>query len=96
MEGNGVKVESRFKDPWHIVIVQFLLSLGFTLYVLTIVAWIGHLIGTSHRLGDVPSASIAISIVAVPVFLTLLGVFWYVFIGVLFDQDEEVNKGDRD
>jgi len=48
-----------------------------------IVTWIAHLIRTAWRLGDVPSASIGISIVAIPVFLVLLGVITSVFWGLL-------------
>ena len=52
-----------------------------------IVTWIAHLIRTAWRLGDVPSASIGISIVAIPVFLVLLGVGLSVFWGLLRDRD---------
>lgn len=86
----------RFEDPWQIVIIQWLMPLGFTAYVGAVIFWIGHLILLSRKLEDAPSASIAISIVAIPVFLTLLGVFWYVFIGVLFNQREEVSEGVED
>ncbi|OGK82453.1 MAG: hypothetical protein A2X52_04630 [Candidatus Rokubacteria bacterium GWC2_70_16] len=53
-----------------------------------IITWIAHLIRTAWRLGDVPSASIGISLVAIPVFLTLLGVILYVFVGLLRDRGE--------
>ena len=53
-----------------------------------IVTWITHLIRTAWRLGDVPSASIGISLVAIPVFLTLLGVILYVVVGLLGDRGE--------
>jgi len=56
------------------------------LFIGSIVAWIGHLIRTAWRLGDVPSASIGISLVAIPVFLTLLGVILYVVRGLLGDR----------
>lgn len=54
-----------------------------------IITWISHLIRTAWRLKDVPSASIGISLVAIPVFLTLLGVILYVFWGLLGDQSGE-------
>ena len=53
-----------------------------------IVTWIAHLIRTAWRLKDVPSASIGISLVAIPVFLTLLGVTLYVIRGLLGDRGE--------
>ncbi len=52
-----------------------------------IVTWITHLIRTAWHLRDVPSASIGISIVAIPVFLTLLGVIVSTFWGILTDPD---------
>ena len=58
------------------------------LFVSGIVAWIAHLIRTAWRLHDVPSASIGISLVAIPVFLTLGGVILYVFLGLLTDRSE--------
>ena len=56
------------------------------LFVGGIVTWIMHLIRTAWRLKDVPSASIGISLVAIPVFLALLGVIGYVFWGLLTDK----------
>jgi hypothetical protein len=58
------------------------------LFIGGIITWITHLIRTAWRLGDVPSASIGISIVAIPVFLILLSVILYVFVGLLGDRGE--------
>ena len=55
-------------------------------FIVSIVVWISHLISTAWRLGDVPSASIGISVVAIPVFLLLLGVIVFVFWGLLTDR----------
>lgn len=52
----------------------------------SIIFWITHLIRTALRWGDVPSGAIGISLVAIPVFLMLLGVMLYVFIGLLTDR----------
>lgn len=51
-------------------------------FVLGISGWILHLIRLSHQLHDVPSASVAISVVAIPVFLTGAAVLTYVFVGL--------------
>lgn len=48
-----------------------------------IILWIIHLIGAAWRLEDVPSASIGISIVAIPIFLVFIGVIFYVVWGVM-------------
>ncbi len=61
---------------------------GTVLFIGAIITWIAHLIRTAWRLGDVPSASIGISLVAIPVFLTVLGVGLYVFWGLLTDRSE--------
>ena len=53
-----------------------------------IITWITHLIRTAWRLGDVPSASIGISLVSIPIFLTMLGVILYVFVGIRGDRGE--------
>lgn len=44
--------------------------------------WIFNLIRQSLRLRDAPDASVAISIVAIPVFLLLASVLTYVFVGL--------------
>ena len=53
-----------------------------------IVTWIAHLIRTAWRLGDVPSASIGISLVSIPIFCTMLGVIVYVFVGISRDRGQ--------
>ena len=64
---------------------QWALGAAAVLFIGSIVTWIIHLIRTAWRLGDVPSASIGISLVAIPVFLVLLGVMVSVFWGLLRD-----------
>lgn len=66
--------------------LQWGMALAAVLFVGGIVTWITHLIRTAWRLGDVPSASIGIALVAIPVFLTLLGVIVYVFWGLLSER----------
>lgn len=66
---------------------QWAIGGAIVLFILGIVTWISHLIRTAWRLKDVPSASIGISLVAIPVFLTLLGVIVFVFWGLLGDPD---------
>ena len=68
--------------------LQWGLAGAAVLFIGGIVTWISHLIRTAWRLKDVPSASIGISLVAIPVFLTLLGVILYVFWGLLGDRSE--------
>jgi hypothetical protein len=69
------------KLQWLWLVVAFGLIGG-------IITWITHLIRTAWRLGDTPSASIGISIVSIPIFLTMLGVILYVFLGLRGDRGE--------
>lgn len=52
------------------------------IFVLVVAIWILNLIGVAHKLNDAFDASVAISIVAIPVFFTLATVLTYVFIGL--------------
>ena len=51
-------------------------------FVIGVSFWIIHLLRLSRAWHDVPSASIGISIVAIPVFLTGASVLTYVFVGL--------------
>ena len=68
--------------PQWISALQFASMAWIWVFVLGISAWIIHLIRLSRQLHDAPSASIAISIVAIPVFVTGASVLTYVFIGL--------------
>jgi hypothetical protein len=63
-----------------------LLAFG-TSFICGIITWITHLIRTAIHLQDKPSASIGISIVAIPVFLLLLSIIHFTFWGLLRDKD---------
>ncbi len=69
-------------SPRAVRAIQLAVLVLFFVLILGIVGWIVSLIRLSIELRDVPSASIGISIVAVPVFLLLLGVVNYVFWGM--------------
>lgn len=78
---------SHESDPRWIYALQIASISLMWIFVVTISIWIVHLLRLSHRLHDVPSASIGISIVAIPVFLTGAAVLTYVFVGL--------RRGDR-
>jgi len=52
------------------------------IFVIGIGTWIANLLRLSAELRDVPSVSVAISIVAIPIFATIAGVLTYVFVGL--------------
>jgi hypothetical protein len=53
-----------------------------------IIIWIVHLITTSWNLDDHLSASVGISIVAIPIFITFMGVVFYVFWGLRYSGSD--------
>lgn len=75
------------ESPW-IFRFQLALLLGFSLFASLIITWVIRLIYVSWTLRDVFSASIAIALVAVPVFLLLLIVFNYVFWGLMLGRSD--------
>ncbi len=76
----------RAPSPRIVRAIQWAMAGAAIVFIGGLITWISHLIRTAWRLRDVPSASIGISLVAVPVFLTLLGVVLYVFWGLLGDR----------
>lgn len=52
------------------------------IFVVIITLWIINLISLSIDLNDVPGASVGISIIAIPVFITLAAILTYVFLGL--------------
>lgn len=83
------------QTPGWIIALQFASVAGIWIFVLGISIWIIHLIRVSRQLHDVPSASVAISIVAIPVFVTGASVLTYVFFGLRrggHQPDAEVNN----
>ena len=75
-------------EPRWIYALQIASVVMIWAFVLFISGWIIHLLRLSHRLHDVPSASIGISIVAIPVFLIGASVLTYVFLGLRRGRDD--------
>ena len=69
-------------NPRVLFAFQVMSLLGIWAFVLGVSAWIIRLIWIAHQLNDMPGASLVISVVAVPVFLTGASVLTYVFIGL--------------
>lgn len=66
-----------------ILFIMQVLSLSLIwIFVAGISVWILNLLNLSLELRDVPSATIAISLVAIPVFVTIAIVLTYVFVGL--------------
>jgi hypothetical protein len=75
--------------PTWIFILQVLSMAMIWVFAIGISTWIVHLLRLSRQLQDVPSASVGISIVAIPVFLTGASVLTYAFVGLQRGRDDE-------
>jgi hypothetical protein len=85
-------MQEKSTTPRWIFALQVVSVGGIWVFVLGISSWIIHLMRLAHRLHDVPSASVGISIVAIPVFLTGASVLTYVFVGL--QRHQETPAGD--
>lgn len=74
-------------DSKAVRFVQWSLLALVTVFICTVIGWVSHLIATAQRLQDTPSASVGISLVAIPVFLSLLSIVHFTFWGLLKDKD---------
>jgi hypothetical protein len=70
-----------------VFIIQLCTLLGIWVFSIGISLWIIHLIRVANRLQDAPTGSLAISIVAIPVFLLGAGVLTYVFVGLQRERE---------
>jgi len=52
------------------------------IFVISVDSWIISLLRVAQRLDDALNASVAIGIVAIPLFLTIAGILTYVFVGL--------------
>lgn len=59
------------------------------IFVVSISAWILNLIRLSVSLNDQPTASVGISLVAIPIFATVASVLTYVFVGLQRGRDDD-------
>jgi hypothetical protein len=70
------------KTPRWIFVFQVVSVSMIWVFVLSIAFWILHLLRLSRELHDVPSGSLGISLVAIPVFMLGASVLTYVFVGL--------------
>ena len=85
-------MESRAPTGW-VFPLQLASVAVIWVFVLSVSFWIIHLQRLSRELHDVPSASLAISMLAIPVFLLGASVLTYVFVGLRRGRDLESGSG---
>ena len=78
-----------------IYLAQFASIALIWVFVIGVAVWIINLLLVSIELNDAPGASIGISIVAIPVFITLASILTYVFIG-LYKEEKRLSKISRE
>lgn len=66
------------------------------IFVISISGWILNLIRLSISLNDQPTASVGISLVAIPVFATVASVLTYVFVGLQRGRKQEGDEPERE
>ena len=69
------------RTPKWIFVLQVASVAMIWVFVISISVWIIHLLRLAQKWQDVPSASVGISIVAIPVFVSVALVLTYVFVG---------------
>ena len=79
-------MESKTTTDW-VFALQLASVTMIWMFVLGISFWIIHLLRLSRELNDIPSASLAISMLAIPVFLLGASVLTYVFVGLRRGRD---------
>ncbi len=77
---SNVKENKRDYDVFFIA--QLLLVSSFWVVVIGLTFWLVNLLQIAIELKDTPGFSVAICLVAIPVFWTLAGVLTYVFVGL--------------
>ena len=70
-----------------VVAAQFAILGAFVSFAAGVIGWIVHLVRLSIDLDDVPDASMAISLIAIPVFLTLTALVTHVVVGLVLDPE---------
>lgn len=81
--------DNDIKKPDFYFILQVISISLIWLLVLGITWWIIRLIALSIQLHDAPDLSVIISIVVIPIFITIASTLTYVFVGL------QRNKGDK-
>ncbi len=83
-----------YKTAKTIFLLQIIRISLIWIFVIGITWWILRLLITSINLNDAIDASVGISILVIPIFLTLASIITYVFIGLQRNRNEKEVKSD--
>jgi len=73
------------RGPWYQRGIRTLQLLSIVLmwsFLAGIVTWVLNMVRVAHSLGDALTASVGISLVAIPVYSLVAGILTYVFFGI--------------
>jgi len=89
------------RPPWYrrsLKLAQIASIAMMWLFLAGVVTWILHLVAVSRRLGDALTASIAIGLVAIPVYILVAGILTVVFVGIQVAgaKDEGAGRGNSE
>ncbi len=79
-----------------IAVAQLVSFLFMWIFVIGIIFWIINLITISVDLNDVPGVSLAISMVAIPVFIMLASILTYVYVGFKKKNNDNLKSSKED
>lgn len=69
-----------------------IISIGLIwVFVLAVDIWIASLLFVAHELSDALNASVAIGLLAIPLFLTIAIILTYVFVGLQLHQNHQTD-----
>jgi presenilin-like A22 family membrane protease len=89
-------VSQESKTSRYIFILQVVSISLIWIFVSSITWWIIRLISVSLKLHDAPDASVGISIIVIPVFITLASVLTYVFVGLQRHRGDNKIRGESE
>ena len=87
-------MNKEYKGTKTIFLLQIISISLIWIFALGITWWILRLLFISIKLQDAIDASVGISILVIPIFLTLASILTYVFIGLQMNKSEKTVKTD--
>ena len=90
----NLTMNKEYKSTKTIFLLQIISISLIWIFALGITWWILRLLFISIKLQDAIDASVGISILVIPIFLTLASILTYVFIGLQMNKSEKTVKTD--
>jgi len=82
-------IKSKKVTPVYILFFQIMSLSMIWVLVISVIWWILNLLSLSNYLKDAQNATLAISLLIIPLFILLAGILTYVFVGLRRNRFEE-------